>query len=94
MYMYFVVIQSLSHVQLFATPWTAAQAFLSFRVSWSLLKLVSVESIMPTKKKSLLFLLSVFPTSGAFPVSWLFTSCGQSIEVSASVLVHPMSIQG
>ena len=43
-----VVVQSLSHVRLFATPWTAAhQASLSFPVSWSLLKLLSIESVIP-----------------------------------------------
>ena len=42
-------VQSLSHVQLFATPWIAAhQASLSFTVSWSLLKLMSIESVMPS----------------------------------------------
>ena len=41
-----VVIQSLSHVQLFATPWTAAyKASLSFTISQSLLKLMSIESV-------------------------------------------------
>ena len=41
------LVQSLSHVQLFVTPWTAAhQASLSFAISWSLLKLVSIESVM------------------------------------------------
>ena len=44
-----VVIQSLSHGQLFATPWTAAcQASLSFTISQSLLKLMSIESVMLT----------------------------------------------
>ena len=44
-----IVVQSLSRVWLFATPWTAArQASLSFTVSWSLLKLTSVESAMPS----------------------------------------------
>ena len=44
-----VVIQSLSHVWLFAIPWTAArQAFLSFTVSWSLLRLMSIELVMPS----------------------------------------------
>ena len=43
-----VVVQLLSHVWLFATPWTAAhQSSLSFTISWSLLKLMSVESVMP-----------------------------------------------
>ena len=45
-----VVVQSLSHVRLFATPWTAArQASLSFNISWSLLKLMSIELVMLTK---------------------------------------------
>ena len=46
------------------------------------------------RRKALFSYSQSFPASGAFPVSWLFTSHGQSIEVSASVLVHPMSIQG
>ena len=42
------VVKSLSHVRLFATPWTAArQASLSFTISWSLLKLISIELAMP-----------------------------------------------
>ena len=41
-------VQSLSHVRLFATPWTSAcQAFLSFTNSWSLLKPMSIASVMP-----------------------------------------------
>ena len=44
-----VILQSLSHVQLFVTPWTAAcQASLSFTISWSLLKLMSIELMMPS----------------------------------------------
>ena len=44
-----VVVQSLSPVQLFVIPWTAAcQVSLSFTVSQSLLKLVSIESVMPS----------------------------------------------
>ena len=44
-----VVVQSLSCVQLFETPWTAAhQASLSFTISQSLLKLKSIESVMPS----------------------------------------------
>ena len=47
--MFLVVVQLLSRVQLFATPWTAAhQASLSFTVSQSLLKLTSIESVMPS----------------------------------------------
>ena len=46
--MFIVVVQSLNHVQLFVTPWTAAgQASLSFTISRSLLKLMSIESVMP-----------------------------------------------
>ena len=46
---YVVVVQLLSHVQLFATSWTAAcQASLSFTISQSLLKLMSIESMMPS----------------------------------------------
>ena len=65
--MYFVVIvQSLSHVQLFATPWTAAlQASLSIANSQSLLKPISIESVMPSNHlilcHPLLFLPSIFP---------------------------------
>ena len=45
----FSSVQSLSHVQLFATPWTAApQASLSITNSWSLFKLMSIESVMPS----------------------------------------------
>ena len=66
----FVVVQSLSHVQLFATPWTAAsQAFLSFTISLNLLKLMSIESVMPSNHLILcrpLLLPSVFPSSRVF----------------------------
>ena len=45
----FVVFQSPSHVQLFAAPWTAARyASLSFTISWSVFKLISIESVMPS----------------------------------------------
>ena len=46
---FLVVVQLLSHVWLFATPWTAAhQASLSFPIFWSLLKIMSIESVMPS----------------------------------------------
>jgi len=66
-----VVVESLSHVQLFATPWTAAhQASLSFTSSWSLLKLISIESVMPSNHlilcHPLLFLPSIFPSIRVF----------------------------
>ena len=78
--------------------WTTAhQASLSFTVSRSLLKLMSVESVMLSKHlilcHPLFILLSIFPESGSFPVSQ-FTSGGQSIGTSASASVLPMNIQG
>ena len=61
-----VVVQSLSHVQLFATPWTAAcQASLSITNSESLLKLMSIKSVMPSNHLILwhpLLLPSIFPS--------------------------------
>ena len=62
---FYSLVQSLSHVWLFATPWTTAlQASLSFTVSWSLFKLLSIESVMPSNRLilccPLLFLPSVF----------------------------------
>ena len=85
---FFVVIQSLTHVQLFATPWAAAcQASLP-SLSQRLLKLMSIESVMPSNSFilccSLLLLPSIFPSISVFPVSWLFLSGGQSIGASAS----------
>ena len=68
----FVVGQSLSHVWLFATPWTVAphQASLSFTISWSLLKLMSIESMMPSNHlilyRPLLLLPSIFPSIRVF----------------------------
>ena len=92
-----VVIQSLSHVRFFATPWTAArQASLSFTISWSLLKLLSIESVMPSNHLILcppLFLFQSFPVSGSFLMSQLFASVGQSIGTSASDSVLPVNIQ-
>ena len=47
------VVQLLSHVQLPVTPWTAAcQASLSFTISWSLLKFMSIESVVPSNHLS------------------------------------------
>ena len=84
----------LSHVQVFATPWTAAPqaslckpGLLSITNSQSLLKLMSIESVMPSNHLilSLPFSspLQSFPASGAFQMSQLFASGGQSIRVSA-----------
>ena len=59
-----VVVQSLSHVQLFSSPWTAAhQASLSFTVSQSLLKLMSIESVMPSNHLILCLSLLLLPST-------------------------------
>ena len=93
---YFVVIQSLGHVQLFVNPWIAAcLASLSIFISQSLLKLISIKSVMPSNHLILchaLLLLQSFTASWSFLMSQLFTSGGQSIGASTSVL--PMNIQG
>ena len=64
-------VQSLSHVQLFSTPWTAAcQASLSITNSWNLLKLMSIELVMPSNHLilccPLLLLPSIFPSIRVF----------------------------
>ena len=65
------LVHSLNHVQLFATPWTAAcQASLSITNSWSLLKPMSIESVMPSNHlilcRPLLILPSIFPIIRVF----------------------------
>ena len=65
-------VQSLIRVRLFATPWTPARrASVSFTISWSLLKLMSIESITPSKHLilccPLLVLRSTFLSIGIFP---------------------------
>ena len=94
----FSSIQSLSHVQLFATPWTAAcQVSLSINNSRSLLKLMSIDSVIhPTISSSVVPFFSClqsFPASGSFQMSQFFTLGGQSIGVSALASVFPMNIQ-
>ena len=89
--------QSLSRVRLFVTPWTATthQPFLSITNSRSFLKLRSIELVMPSSHLILFLLFSsclqFLPASRPFQMSQLFTSGGQSIGVSASVL--PTNIQ-
>ena len=56
------VVQSLSRVRLFVTPWTPG--FPSFTVSWTLLKLISIESMMPSNH--LVLCRQSFPASGSF----------------------------
>ena len=97
----FYSVQSLSRVQLFATPWTAAhQASLSFTNSRSLLKLMSTESVMPCNHlifcHPLLLLPSIFPRIRVFsnesvfhirwPKDWSFSfSIGPSNECSGPI---------
>ena len=94
----YVVVQSLSRDQLFATPWTAAcQATLSFTISRSLLKLLSMELVMLSNHlilcHPLLLLPSIFPSIRVFPMSQHFASGDQSIGVSASASVLPINTQ-
>ena len=87
-----------SDVWLFATPWTAAcQDSLSISNSQSLLKLISIESVIPSNHLILCCpfssCLQSFPASGSFPMSGLFAS-GAQIGDSASASVLPKNIQG
>ena len=82
----FVVVQSISHVWLFATTWTAAhQASLSFTDSWSLLNSSPLSRwCHPNFSSSVTPFSSCFqsfPASGSFPMHQLFASGGQSIEI-------------
>ena len=88
------------------TLWTAAlQAYLSTTNSWSLFKLMSIESVMPPNHlvlcRPLLLRPQSFPASGSFQMSQLFASGGESIVVSASTTVSfrmdwldPFIVQG
>ena len=78
--------------------WTAAcQVSLSITKSWSLLKLMSIESVMSSNylilSHPLLFLPSIFPSIKDFTMSQFFTSGGQSIGVSSLASVLPVTIQ-
>ena len=102
----FVAVQSFSHVQFFVTPWVGArQASLSFTISQSLLKLVSTESVMPSKHLilclPLLLLPSILPSIRVFsselalrirwPKCWSFSfSISPSNEYSGLILVDPI----
>ena len=78
MFSSFLVVQSLSQVWLFATPWTAAlQASLSFTISLSLPEFTSIESMAVQPSYCL---LSSYPVSESFPVYRLFTSSGQKYQ--------------
>ena len=93
-------VQSLSRVWLFATPWTVAyQASLSITNSQSLLKLMSIELVMPSNHlilySPLLLLPSILPNIRVLSNEshFLFPSGGQSIGVSASTSILPGNTQ-
>ena len=95
---YLSSVQLLSRVRLFATPWTAARrASLSITNSWSVIKLMSIELVMPSNHPSSVIpfssYLQSFLTTGSFQMSQFFASAGQSIGVSASASVLPMNTQ-
>ena len=97
----FSSVQSLSHVWLFATPWTTTcQASLFITNFQSLLKLMSIESVMPSNHPTVsssvvpfFSCLQSFPASGSFQMSQFFTSGGQNIGVSTSASVFLMNSQ-
>ena len=81
------------------TPWTVArQASPSFTISQGLLKLLSIDLVMPSNHLILchtfLLLPSIFPSIQVFPMNQLFASGGQSIGASASASVLSVNIQG
>ena len=91
-------VQLLSHVWLFVTPWSAAcQTSLSITNSWSLFKLMSIASVMPSNHLILChpFLLqpSIFPSIRAFSKESVLPGRGQRIGVLASTSVLPMNSQ-
>ena len=91
-----VVVQSLSHVRLFVTPWTTAcRASLSFTIFWSLLKFVSIELVMPSNHLVLCHLLlppSIFPSIRKIADA-LRSQEAKVFGASLSASVLPMNIQ-
>ena len=95
----FSSVQLLSHVQHFATPWTAAcrppcpspppGAWSNSCPLRRWCHPIISSSLVPFSS-----CLQPFPASGSFPMSWFFISGSQSIGVSASASVLPMNIQG
>ena len=82
----FLVVQPLSCVQLYVSPWTAAcQAFLSFTISQSLLKLMSIESVMPSNHlilcHPLLLLPSIFPSIRIFSTELALHQVAKVLEI-------------
>ena len=84
-------------VVLFSHSVMPGSVSLFFTVSWSWLKLMSIELMMPSNHLilcgPLLLLLLIFPASRSFLMRWLFESGGQSIGAWASTSVLPMNIQ-
>ena len=96
--LFVVAVQSLSRVWLFVTPWTAAcQASPSITISWSLFKLLSIESVIPSSHlilcRPLLLLPSIFPSIRVFFNESALFIRRPSTGVSASPSVLPMNIQ-
>ena len=94
-----VVVQLLSCVLLFLTPWTAAhQATLSFTISHSLLKFMSIESMIPSNHLVLchpfVLLPSIFPSIRVFPNELVLCIRWPKYWASASASVLPMIIKG
>ena len=86
---------SLSRVQLFVTPWTAAcQASLSFVIFQSLLKVMSIESVMPSNHViPFSSCPRSFSASGAFPMSWLYKNnellcCNEGNNIVSQLYVN------
>ena len=93
-----LLLKLLSHVQLFATPWTAArQTSLSLTISWIYPSSCSLHRwcspAISYSEANFSFWPQSFPASRTFPVSQLFPSDDQNTGVSVSALVLPMSIQ-
>ena len=98
-YLDFSSVQLLSHVQLFATPWIAARwASLSITISWSSLKLTSIESMMDPAISSWVVPFFSYPqslpASESFPMSQHFVWGGQSTGASALASFPPKKSQG
>ena len=92
-----VIVQLLSHVQLFAAPLAAAcQASMSFTVSQSLLRLMSIELMMPPNHlilSRLLLLPSIFPSIRVLSNEWTLHIRWPNTGASTSASVLPMNIE-
>ena len=90
-----VIVQPQSYLILCDPMNCSTPGFSVLTISWSLLRFMSIELVMLSNHlifcQPLLLLPSIFHSISSFPVSWLFTSGGQSI--GASALVLPMKIQ-